>query len=132
MVVIGCERVCQIVVIISRPCRIPSFRTFLVAEIPDQWVIVVDPSIKDSNGRGDVSIELHASIKIFCPLLLFFKELEILINEKRISRAVGMKKTNLNRLKGKIEIKMDNSLELDKIIVNSVEYNRQDLLKNLL
>lgn len=77
-------------------------------------------------------VESEIYYDFFSNKLREYKELEILINEKRISRAVGMKKSNLKKLSGKLNIKMDNSLELDKIIVNSVEYNRQDLLKNLL
>lgn len=57
------------------------------------------------------------------------KKLEILANEKNISKLVGIKKVNKIRLKEFFEIKIDNSIDRDSVVVNGKEYSRLDVLK---
>lgn len=57
------------------------------------------------------------------------KKLEILANEKSISKLVGIKKANRIRLKEYFNIKIDNLIEKDDIVVNGKKYSRLDVLR---
>ena len=57
------------------------------------------------------------------------KKLEILANEKSISKLVGIKKVNRIRLKEYFDIKIDNFVEKDNIVVNGKKYSRLDVLR---
>ncbi len=57
------------------------------------------------------------------------KELNIIANEKSISKLVGIKKANKLRLKEYFNIKIDNSIEQENLIVNGKKYSRLDVLR---
>ena len=57
------------------------------------------------------------------------KELNIIANEKSISKLVGIKKANKLRLKECFNIKIDNSIEQENLIVNGKKYSRLDVLR---
>lgn len=57
------------------------------------------------------------------------KKLEILANEKNISRLVGIKKANRVRLKEYFNIKIDASIDKNDIVVNGKKYSRLDILR---
>lgn len=57
------------------------------------------------------------------------KRLEILSNEKSISRLVGIKKANRVRLKEYFNIKIDASIDKNDIVVNGKKYSRLDILR---
>lgn len=57
------------------------------------------------------------------------KELNIIANEKSISKLVGIKKANKLRLKEYFNIKIDNSIEQKNLIVNGKKYSRLDVLR---
>lgn len=57
------------------------------------------------------------------------KKLEIFANEKNISKLVGIKKANRVRLKEYFKIQIDNSIEIDDIVVNGKKYSRLDVLR---
>jgi histone acetyltransferase (RNA polymerase elongator complex component) len=63
----------------------------------------------------------------------FFKSLKmeklvIITHEKNVSKIVGMKKKNKLEFGKNMNIKIDNTLPLEKILVNNVEYTRRDIL----
>ncbi len=57
------------------------------------------------------------------------KKLEIVSNEKSVSKLVGIKKANRLRLKEYFNISIDNSIEKDDVIVNGKRYSRLDILR---
>lgn len=57
------------------------------------------------------------------------KGLNIIANEKSISKLVGIKKANKLRLKEYFNIKIDNSIEQENLIVNGKKYSRLDVLR---
>lgn len=57
------------------------------------------------------------------------KKLEIIANEKDISKIVGIKKANRVRLKEYFDIKIDNLIERNNIVVNGKKYSRLDILR---
>ena len=57
------------------------------------------------------------------------KKLDILANEKSVSRYVGIKKANRLRLKEYFNITIDNSIDRDDIVVNGKKYSRLDVLR---
>lgn len=57
------------------------------------------------------------------------KKLDILANEKSISKLVGIKKANRVRLKEYFNIKIDNSIDRDDVVVNEKKYSRLDILR---
>jgi histone acetyltransferase (RNA polymerase elongator complex component) len=59
-------------------------------------------------------------------------ELNIVSHEKNISKIVGMKKKNKLKFGKNMNIKIDNNLSLEKILVNNVEYTRTDILNKVL
>lgn len=59
--------------------------------------------------------------------------LEIRLNEKDVSKTVGIKKKNIERIGVKnIVIKIDNSIEKGNMAVNGKIYSREDILKNMI
>ena len=54
--------------------------------------------------------------------------LEIEINEKNVSKIIGIKKKNAIRF-GKFQLKINNELKISEIIVNEKKYNREDILR---
>ena len=63
---------------------------------------------------------------------LNLETLDILTHEKNISKIVGMKKKNKLFFKGRMDLKIDNSLSLEKVVVNEVEYTRKEILNKIL
>lgn len=57
------------------------------------------------------------------------KRLDIRANEKNISKLVGIKKANRARLKEYFNIKIDDSVGKDEVIVNDRAYSRLDILR---
>lgn len=57
------------------------------------------------------------------------RKLEILANERDISKIVGIKKANKVRLKEYFDIKIDNSIDRNDIVVNGKKYSRLDVLR---
>ena len=56
------------------------------------------------------------------------KKLEIELNERLVSKVVGLKRKNLKRFE-KIELSINNNISITKIIVNGIEYTRKDILQ---
>lgn len=77
-------------------------------------------------------METQIYYEFFLNILKETERLEVYMNQKNISRAVGMNKRNVNRLSGKIVIKQENSLNKDIIQINKIIYSREDILKNTL
>ena len=57
------------------------------------------------------------------------KRLDIRANEKDISKLVGIKKANKERLKEYFNIKIDNGIEKGKVVINDRMYSRLDILR---
>ncbi|MEG0583307.1 MAG: coproporphyrinogen III oxidase, partial [Cetobacterium sp.] len=57
------------------------------------------------------------------------EKLEVRVNEKNVSRIVGINKINRVRLGRIFEIKIDNSFELNEIQVNEKTYFRKEILE---
>lgn len=55
-------------------------------------------------------------------------KLNIILNERLVSRVVGLKRKNLKRL-GEINFTINNEISISKIIVNDVEYSRREILE---
>jgi len=58
--------------------------------------------------------------------------LDIVTHEKNISKIVGMKKKNRLFFGKKMTIKSDNNLSLQKVVVNKIEYTREEILNKIL
>lgn len=56
------------------------------------------------------------------------KKLEVELNEKLVSKVVGLKRKNIKRFEN-IKLSMNNNISITKIIVNGIEYQREDILK---
>ncbi len=56
------------------------------------------------------------------------KKLEVELNEKLVSKVVGLKRKNIKRSEN-IKLSMNNNISITKIIVNGIEYQREDILK---
>ncbi len=63
---------------------------------------------------------------------LNLETLDIVTHEKNISKIVGMKKKNKLFFKGRMNLKIDNNLPLEKVVVNEVEYTRKEILNKIL
>ena len=63
---------------------------------------------------------------------LNLETLDIVTHEKNVSKIVGMKKKNKLFFKGRMNLKIDNSLSLEKVVVNEVEYTRKEILNKIL
>lgn len=60
-------------------------------------------------------------------------KLELELNEKDISKIVGIKKRNIERIGYKnISFKLNNSIEKGKIEINGEIFSREDILKNMI
>lgn len=60
-------------------------------------------------------------------------KLELVLNEKDVSKTVGIKKRNIERIGYKnMVFKLDNSIEKGKIAVNGEIFSREDILKNMI
>ncbi|MGM0508792.1 MAG: elongator complex protein 3 [Fusobacteriota bacterium] len=57
--------------------------------------------------------------------------LNIKVNHRDISKAIGMNKKNKIRLNQKIDIKSDPDIKRNKVMINEVIYNRKDMLANI-
>lgn len=74
-------------------------------------------------------VETEIYYKFFKNIVNNEKKLDILANERDISKLVGIKKANRLRLKEYFNIKIDNTLEKNSIVVNGKKYSRLDILK---
>ncbi|MCS5421778.1 MULTISPECIES: elongator complex protein 3 [Psychrilyobacter] len=63
---------------------------------------------------------------------LNLETLDIVTHEKNISKIVGMNKKNKLFFGKKMTIKGDNSLSLEKVVVNRIEYTRKEILNKIL
>jgi histone acetyltransferase (RNA polymerase elongator complex component) len=63
---------------------------------------------------------------------LNLETLDIVTHEKNISKIVGMKKKNKLFFKGRMNLKIDNNLPLEKVVINEVEYTRKEILNKIL
>ena len=73
-------------------------------------------------------VETEIYYKFFSSIVEKEKKLEIRANERNISKLVGIKKVNRVRLKEYFNIKIDNSIGIDEVIVNNRVYSRLDIL----
>lgn len=71
---------------------------------------------------------------LFFEYLLKNKELKLDVeaNEKNISKILGNKGVNKQKYKNILNIKINNSLSLDTISVNSIKYTRKDILSKVI
>ena len=60
------------------------------------------------------------------------EKLSITTHEKNVSKIIGMKKKNKLLFGKKMTINIDNTLPLEKIIVNRIEYTRKEILNKIL
>lgn len=74
-------------------------------------------------------VETEIYYKFFSSIVEKEKKLEIRANERNISKLVGIKKVNRVRLKEYFNIKIDNSIGIDEVIVNNRVYSRLDILR---
>lgn len=74
-------------------------------------------------------VETEIYYNFFKKIIEKEKELNIIANEKSISKLVGIKKANKLRLKEYFNIKIDNSIEQENLIVNGKKYSRLDVLR---
>ena len=63
------------------------------------------------------------------PFITYTAQVEKLKNEKNISKLVGIKKANRVRLKEYFNIKIDDSVGKDEVVVNDKVYSRLDILR---
>ena len=57
------------------------------------------------------------------------KKLEVEINEKNVSKIVGINKINREKLGKDLVIKMNNTLEIDRIKINEKIYSWKQVLR---
>lgn len=74
-------------------------------------------------------VETEIYYDLFKNVLGKDKKLEIEANEKSISKLVGIKKANKIRLKEYFNIKIDNSIARDDVVINGKVYSRLDILR---
>lgn len=103
-------------------------------------IIRVGLQPSDDLRNGGVAVEgaFHPAFRelvdgeIYFDFLKKIKEkdgkLEIILNERLVSRVVGLKRKNLKRL-GEINFTINNEISILKIIVNDVEYSRREILE---
>lgn len=99
-------------VIIAGPFH-PAFRELLEGEIYFKFLKNILTNIEQKKNLND-------------------KKLNILTHEKNISKIIGNKAINRERFKGELIIKQDNTLDLDTVIVNGLEYKRKEILGRVL
>ncbi|MDU1910029.1 elongator complex protein 3 [Fusobacterium sp.] len=73
-------------------------------------------------------VETEIYYKFFCSIAKKEKRLDIKANERNISKLVGIKKANRMRLKKYFNIKIDNSIGKNEIVINGRIYSRLDIL----
>lgn len=56
------------------------------------------------------------------------KKLEVELNERLVSKVVGLKRKNMKRLEN-LKLSINNNIPITKIIVNGIEYQRDDILQ---
>ena len=98
----------------------------------------LQPSEDLRNGGVAVEGAFHPAFRelvdgeIYFDFLKKIKEkdgiLSIKVNEKNVSKIVGIKKKNSIRF-GKFQLDIDNCLDASEIVVNNKKYNRKDILK---
>lgn len=103
-------------------------------------IIRVGLQPSDDLRNGGVAVEgaFHPAFRelvdgeIYFDFLKKIKEkdgkLDIILNERLVSRVVGLKRKNLKRL-GEINFTINNEISISKIIVNDVEYSRREILE---
>ena len=103
-------------------------------------IIRVGLQPSDDLRNGGVAVEgaFHPAFRelvdgeIYFDFLKKIKEkdgkLDIILNERLVSRVVGLKRKNLKRL-GEINFTINNEISISKIIVNEVEYSRKEILE---
>ena len=103
-------------------------------------IIRVGLQPSDDLRNGGVAVEgaFHPAFRelvdgeIYFDFLKKIKEkdgkLNIILNERLVSRVVGLKRKNLKRL-GEINFTINNEISISKIIVNDVEYSRREILE---
>ncbi|MFK4785825.1 elongator complex protein 3 [Fusobacterium sp. MFO224] len=98
----------------------------------------LQPSEDLRNGGVSVEGAFHPAFKELVEGEIYFSflkkieiqdgHLDVQTCEKNVSKIIGINKRNKKRLKG-LKIKINNSLSVDKVIVNGVEYNRNKILQ---
>lgn len=98
----------------------------------------LQPSEDLRNGGVSVEGAFHPAFKELVDGEIYFNFLNKIENkennldveacEKNISKIIGINKRNKKRLKA-LKMKINNSLTVDKVIVNGVEYNRDKILQ---
>ncbi|WP_308007845.1 radical SAM protein [uncultured Fusobacterium sp.] len=73
-------------------------------------------------------VETEIYYKFFSLIVKKEKRLDIRANERNISKLVGIKKANRMRLKEYFNIKIDNGIGKDEVVVNDRIYSRLDIL----
>ena len=103
-------------------------------------IIRVGLQPSDDLRNGGVAVEgaFHPAFRelvdgeIYFDFLKKIKEkngkLDIILNERLVSRVVGLKRKNLKRLR-EINFTINNEISISKIIVNDVEYSRREILE---
>ena len=103
-------------------------------------IIRVGLQPSDDLRNGGVAVEgaFHPAFRelvdgeIYFDFLKKIKEkdgkLNIILNERLVSRVVGLKRKNFKRL-GEINFTINNEISISKIIVNDVEYSRREILE---
>ena len=103
-------------------------------------IIRVGLQPSDDLRNGGVAVEgaFHPAFRelvdgeIYFDFLKKIKEkngkLDIILNERLVSRVVGLKRKNFKRL-GEINFTINNEISISKIIVNDVEYSRREILE---
>lgn len=103
-------------------------------------IIRVGLQPSDDLRNGGVAVEgaFHPAFRelvdgeIYFDFLKKIKEkdgkLNIILNERLVSRVVGLKRKNLKRLV-EINFTINNEISISKIIVNDVEYSRREILE---
>ncbi|MFA6878285.1 MAG: radical SAM protein [Fusobacterium sp.] len=98
----------------------------------------LQPSEDLRNGGVSVEGAFHPAFKELVDGEIYFsflekikkteKYLNVEVCEKNVSKVIGINKRNKKRLKN-LDIKINNSLSVDKIIVNGVKYSREKILQ---
>lgn len=74
-------------------------------------------------------VETEIYYDFFKKIIQKEERLEIIANEKSVSKLVGIKKANRIRLKDYFKLTIDNEIERDNIIINGKIYSRLDVLR---
>ena len=74
-------------------------------------------------------VETEIYYDFFKKILKKDGKLDIVVNEKSVSKSVGIKKANKIRLKEYFNLSIDNSVEREDVVVNGEKYSRLDVLR---